>query len=104
MKRIPALILAGALSVGGLVTSAGPATAQTRSTHLIAKKKRVYPAAIKYTFMASCDATSHNNTKACGCLFGYLEKHATLTQFEADEDQIRAGDTPKIIKKAVAAC
>jgi hypothetical protein len=95
MKRLSVVAIATCLSFGGVAFASSPAGAHT---------KRTYPASIRHNFLSSCDKTSNGAKSACNCLLGYMENHATLTQFLADEDMVRAGITPKIFRRAVDAC
>jgi hypothetical protein len=98
MKRVCVLAVSAVFSLGPVLLAGSAASAA------VAHTKRTYPAAVQRAFMGSCKASSNGNASACRCILTYVEQHATLAKFEADVNQIQAGATPKILKKAAAAC
>jgi hypothetical protein len=62
-----------------------------------------YPTNIQSNYLNSCESNG-GNTADCSCTLHWFESHVSLTQFQADEDQVRTGGLPDDVSKAINDC
>jgi hypothetical protein len=63
----------------------------------------VYPANVQSNYLNACESGGGSVAK-CGCTLDWFQKHISLTQFQADEDEVNNGSVPDDMKSAVRAC
>jgi hypothetical protein len=85
-------VAVGAVTLfGGLVASAPAAVA----------KPSLYPAAVRQSFLGSCDSTSGGKDAECACALAHIERALSFKAFEDNEKGLVDGTqklSPAIVK------
>jgi hypothetical protein len=81
--------------IGGFLVAAAPAVAKP------SPPAKLYPTAVRQSFLKSCDSTSGGKNSACACALAHIERAVSFKAFEANEKGLVEGTqklSPAILK------
>ncbi len=97
--RAAIVIILSALSVAAIVIFGIP---QIRHS-VLGTGGSTYPPTVQTHFLNSCEHGG-GSVSSCRCALDWFQSNVSLTQFLADEDQVRHGIVPADIDEVRAAC